>query len=104
MCYYAVTSTTCVCVCEPADQLYRKDARYRGYLTWYILSPTCVFTLPYLTYKHRELQSIEIGARRNFSAELFIMHTIILSELPCPFLWMMKSTYSTYKEIYLSTV
>lgn len=39
--------------------------------------------LPYLTlptYKHRELQSIEIGARRNFPAELFIMHTISLSE------------------------
>lgn len=48
------------------------------------LSPTCVFTyLP--TYKHPEPQNIEIGARRNFPAELFIMHTISLSELLCPF-------------------
>lgn len=59
MCYYALISTTrvCVCVCEPADQLYRKDARYRGYLTWYIFRRHVY--LPYLTlptYKQRELQ------------------------------------------------
>lgn len=86
MCYYAVTFTTRVCVCEPADQLYRKDARYRGYLTWYLFRRHVY--LPYLTlptYKHRKLQTIEIGARRNFPARLFIMHTISLSEASCPF-------------------
>lgn len=92
----------CVCVCEPADQLYRKDARYRGYLIWYIFRRRHVY-LPYLTlptYKHRELQSIEMGGAKKLSSKMFIMHTISLSELPCPFLWMMKSTY--IQEIYLA--
>lgn len=93
----------CVCVCEPADQLYRKDARYRGYLTWYIFRRHVYLpylTLPYL--QHRELQSIEIQARRNFSAKLFIMHTIISSEASCPFLWMKKHVHN--KKWYLPTL
>lgn len=48
LCFDFYDSCVCVCVCEPADQLYRKDATYRGYLTWYIFRLHVY--LPYLTY------------------------------------------------------
>lgn len=67
------------------------------------LSNPCVFTLPYLHTNTENSKGIEIGARRTFPAELFIMHTISLSGLPCPFLWMMKSTYITRNGTYLPT-
>lgn len=99
---YAVTFTTRVCVSEPADQLYRKDARYRGYLTWYIFRRHVY--LPYLTlptYKHREPQNIEIGARRNFPAKCLLPYAISLSEASLSLF--MDEKARTYKKWYLPT-
>lgn len=78
--YYAVTFTTRVCVCEPADQLYQKDARYRGYLTWYIFRRHVY--LPYL--KHREPQSIE-RREETFQQNCLLCILLVLEKLPCPF-------------------
>lgn len=62
----------------------------------------CIYlTLPYLTYIQtpRTPKYRDEGREENFPAELFIMHTISLSEA-CLSLFWMKSTY--IQKIYLA--
>lgn len=56
------------------------------------LSPTCVFTLPYLTYLQtpRTPKGIEIGARRKLSSRIVYYAYYWFEWASCPFLWMKK--------------